>query len=78
MTNDEYFKANRYQAKYEFGARVQGKFGKIPFVGSVGSDSVRNDTEEPHCTVSLALPIKIGDKVYNNIRVPTKSLKVYK
>lgn len=78
MTNDDYFKANRYQAKYEFGARVQGKYGKIPFVGTVGTDSVRNDIEEPHCTVFLELPIKIGDKVHNIIRVPTKSLKVYK
>jgi hypothetical protein len=72
----EWFEQNRYQAKYQIGDRVEGKFNKIPFVGSVGSDSVRYDGEEPHVTVTLDLPLKSGESLYNVLRVPTKSVKL--
>lgn len=75
MKLSDWFEANRPAAKFEFGTRVEGKFNKIPFVGSVGSDGIRNDSEEPHVTVQLDLPIKHKGKVYNVIRVPTKSVK---
>lgn len=72
----DWFAMNRYQAKYEFGARVEGKFNKIPFVGSVGSDSIRNDDEEPHVTVTLDLPLMHRGTVHRVLRVPTKSVKL--
>lgn len=75
MKLDEYFANNRYKSVYEFGQRVQGKYNKIPFVGSVGSDSIRNDDEEPHVTVTLDLPLVHKGKLYNVLRVPTKSVK---
>ena len=75
MTLAEYFSQNRYQSVYSLGDRVEGKYKKIPFVGSVGTDSIRNETEEPHVTVTLDLPLKIGEKIYNILRVPTKSVK---
>ena len=75
MTLAEYFAQNRYNAKYQIGDRVEGKFNKIPFVGSVGTDSVRNDSEEPHVTVTLDLPLCYKGKVHNILRVPTKSVK---
>ena len=75
MTLAEYFSQDRYQSVYSLGDRVQGKYNKIPFVGSVGTDSVRNETEEPHVTVTLDLPLKIGETTYNILRVPTKSVK---
>ena len=75
MNLADYFAQNRYQAVYDLGDRVEGKFQKIPFVGSVGTDSVRSDSEEPHVTVLLDLPLKVDDKVHNVLRVPTKSVK---
>lgn len=76
MTLAEYFAKHRYSGKYEFGARVEGKYKKIPFVGSVGTDSIRNDDEEPHVTVTLDLPLKVGGVVHNILRVPTKSVRL--
>lgn len=75
MKLSEWFEANRLPAKFEFGARVSGKYHGIPFVGSVGSDGVRNDDEEPHVTVTVDLPIQYKGSVYNVIRVPRKSVK---
>ena len=76
MTLSEYFAENRYQPKYLIGDRVTGTFEGIKFVGSVGTDSVRSDTEEPHVTVSLDLPLLYNGKVHNIIRVPTSSVNL--
>lgn len=75
MTLAEYFNQNRYQGKFDFGARVIGKYKKVPFVGSVGSDSIRFDGEEPHVTVTLDLPLSVDGVIHNILRVPTKSVK---
>jgi hypothetical protein len=58
----EYFAANRYKARYQIGDRVAGTWNKIPFVGTVGNDTVINETEGPRLTVFNDLPIK-----YNNV-----------
>ena len=58
----EYFEKNRYQAKYEFGTRVFGRWNKIPFVGTIYGDSVINDEQGPRLTIQLDLPIK-----HNNV-----------
>lgn len=78
MTLAEYFAQNRYQGKYQIGDRVFGKYNKVPFIGSVGTDSVRNDSEEPHVTVCLDLPLRHKGAVHNILRVPTKSVKLLK
>jgi hypothetical protein len=70
----EYFAANRYKGKFEFGARVFGYWNKIPFVGSVGTDSVISEVEGPRVTVTLDLPIKYQDKVHNVLVVKPKVL----
>jgi len=36
----EYFKENRHVAKYEFGERIFGYWNSIPFVGTIGNDTV--------------------------------------
>ena len=74
----EYFKANRYQAKYDIGDRVIGKWNKIPFVGTVGNDTVISEAEGPRITIHLDLPIKYKDKVYTVIIVKHKDIKPYK
>lgn len=74
----EYFKANRYQAKYDIGDRVIGKWNKIPFVGTVGNDSLVSELEGPKVSVHLDLPIKYKDKIHTIIFVKHKDIKPYK
>ncbi len=71
----EYFAANRYIGKWQIGDRVSGKWNKIPFMGSVGNDSVINETEGPRVTIHLDLPIKYQDVIHNVIIVKPKDIK---
>ena len=63
----DYFKENRHQAKYEFGQRIFGYWNSIPFVGTVGNDTVINDTIGPQYSIHLDLPIRFEDVTYNVI-----------
>ena len=74
----EYFAANRYKGKYNMGDRVFGHWNKIPFVGTVGNDSVVNELEGPRISVHLDLPIKYNDTVHNILIVKHKDVKLYK
>lgn len=74
----EYFAKNRYQAKYQIGDRVIGKWNKIPFVGSVGNDTVISEEKGPQVSVQLDLPIKHDGKVYTVLIVKHKDIKPYK
>ncbi len=73
----EYFKKNRYQPTYFLGDRVTGKFNKIPFVGTVGNDTLVNEEEGPKVIVHLDLPLKHKDIIYNMIVVKHKDIKGY-
>lgn len=70
-----YFLANRYVGKWQIGDRVSGKWNKIPFVGSVGNDSVINELEGPRVTIHLDLPIKYREVIHNVIIVKPKDIK---
>ena len=74
----EYFEKNRYQPKWTIGDRVQGTWNKIPFVGTVGNDTLINEIEGPRVSVHLELPIKHNKQVYNIIFVKPKDLKEYR
>jgi hypothetical protein len=74
----EYFKANRYQGKYNIGDRVIGKWNKIPFVGTVGNDTLINELEGPRISVCLDLPIKYKNVVHCVIIVKHKDVKLFK
>ena len=74
----EYFAKNRYQAKYQIGDRVIGKWNNIPFVGSVGNDTVISEEKGPQVSVQLDLPIKYDGKVYTVLIVKHKDIKPYK
>jgi hypothetical protein len=63
----DYFAKERYQAKYEFGTRVFGKWNKIPFIGTIYGDSVISEEQGPRLTVHLDLPIKFNGTVYSVI-----------
>jgi hypothetical protein len=71
----EYFLANRYIGKWQIGDRVSGKWNKIPFMGSVGNDSLINELEGPRVTIHLDLPIKYQDVIHRVIIVKPKDIK---
>lgn len=73
----DYFNAKAYKPKYFIGDRVIGKWNKIPFVGTVGNDTVISEIEGPRISVHLDLPIKYKDKIYTILFVKHKDIKYY-
>lgn len=73
-----YFERNAYKPTWFIGDRVTGKWNKIPFVGTVGNDTVINKTEGPRVSVHLDLPIKHKDQVRQIIFVKPGDLKLFK
>ena len=63
----EYFEKNTYKAQYEFGTRVFGRWNKIPFMGTIYTDTVVSPEQGPRLSIHLDLPIKFENKVYNII-----------
>lgn len=74
----DYFNNKGYKSKYEIGDRVVGKWNKIPFVGSVGNDTLISEEEGPRISIHLDLPIKFDGKIHNVIIVKHKDIKYYK
>jgi len=53
----EYFATNRYKATWEIGERVFGYYNSIPFIGTVGNDTLISEEEGPRVSIHLDLPI---------------------
>jgi hypothetical protein len=70
----EQFNEKGYKPKYWIGDRVFGHWNKIPFVGTVGNDTVINESIGPQISIHLDLPIKFGDKMHNFIIVKHKDI----
>ena len=73
-----YFENRAYKPTWFIGDRVTGKWNKIPFVGTVGNDSLISEAEGPRVSVHLDLPIKHKDQVRQIIFVKPKELKPFK
>lgn len=73
----DYFERIGYRPKYFLGDRVFGHWNKIPFVGTVGNDTLISDLEGPRITIHLDLPIKYQDTWHNVIVVKHRDIKVY-
>lgn len=71
----EYFANNRYKPTWFIGDRVFGKFGQVPFIGTVGNDTVINESDGPRVSVFLDLPIKSADTVHQIVFVKPSNLK---
>lgn len=71
----DYFNRIGYKPTYEIGDRVFGYWNKIPFVGSVGNDTMINEHEGPRVSVHVDLPIKYQDKVHTVIIVQHRDIK---
>jgi hypothetical protein len=78
MNLAEYFSNNRYKSKYTIGDRIIGKWNGIPFVGTVGNDTVISEIEGPRISVHLDLPIKFGEVVHTVIIVKHGDVKPFK
>lgn len=74
----DYFDRIGYKPKYFIGDRVSGKWNKIPFIGTVGNDTVISEIEGPRISIFLDLPIKYKDKIHNIIIVKHKDIKPLK
>ena len=65
MTNlTSYFEKIGYKPVWYIGDRVFGYWHTIPFVGTVGNDTVINHIEGPRISIHLDLPIKFDKQVY--------------
>ena len=73
----EYFNRIGYKPVYQLGDRVIGKWGKIPFVATVGNDRCI-DGVNPEITVHLDLPIKVDGELKQFLIVKHKDVKPYK
>lgn len=76
----EYFEKHRYKPKWNIGNRVYGKYKGIPFIGSVGNDTVIDEDIGPRVTIHIDLPIIENDIRKSVIIVKPneiKSLKYY-
>lgn len=79
MSNQtEYFRKIGYQPTYFIGDRVFGHWNKIPFIGSVGNDTLISEVEGPRITIMPDLPIKHNDKIHNVIIVKHKDISKLK
>lgn len=74
----DYFNKIGYKPTYEIGDRVIGKWNKIPFVGTVGNDTVISELEGPRISVHVDLPIKHQGRVHTVIFVRHRDVKLFK
>ncbi len=71
----DYFAKNAYKPRWFIGDRVSGKHNGIPFIGTVGNDSLVSLEEGPRVSVFLDLPMRVGSTVKNIVIVKPKDLK---
>lgn len=74
----EYFENRRHKPTYYPGDRVFGRFNKIPFIGTVGNDTLFNEEEGPILVINLDLPLKYKGNYHNVIRIKHKYVKLLK
>ncbi len=76
-TQTDYFERIGYRPTWHIGDRVQGKWNRIPFRGTVGNDTVISELEGPRVSVHLDLPIKYKDKIHTIIFLKPTELKKF-
>jgi hypothetical protein len=74
----DYFNRIGYKPKYWIGDRVFGHYNKIPFVGTVGNDTLISNEEGPRITIHLDLPLKISNEYKSVIVVKHRDIKLLK
>lgn len=74
----DYFERNAYKPKYQIGDRVFGHWNKVPFIGTVGNDTVISNLEGPRISIHLDLPILLTGQRHSVIIVKHKDIKPLK
>lgn len=74
----DYFERTAYKPKYQIGDRVFGHWNKIPFIGSVGNDTLISEEEGPRVSIHLDLPLFLTGRQYSVIIVKHKDIKPLK
>ena len=74
-TLTDYFDKIGHKPKWHIGDRVSGVWNGVPFVGSVGSESLVDPDFGPRVTVMPDLPIRLEDKNHNVIVLKPHELK---
>lgn len=77
-TQTDYFVNKGYKPKYFIGDRVFGKHNKIPFIGTVGNDTMISEIDGPRISIHLDLPIKVDGVVKGLLFVTHKDIKPLK
>jgi hypothetical protein len=77
-TQTDYFNEKGYKPTYFIGDRVFGHWNNIPFIGSVGNDTIISEIEGPRISVMPDLPIRYEGKTHNVIIVKHKQIKKLK
>ena len=74
----EYFDSVAYKPQYIIGDRVRGTYNKIPFVGTVGNDTLVSPDLGPRVSVHLDLPLQLTEGTKSVIIVKHKDIKPLK
>lgn len=74
----DYFNQIGYKPRYFIGDRVFGHYQKIPFIGTVGNDTMISEIEGPRISVQLDLPMKTRDGIRSIIIVKHKDIRPLK
>ena len=77
-TQTYYFNRVGYKHVYNIGDRVFGRWNKIPFVGTVGNDTMISELEGPRISIHLDLPIQFQDRVHTIVFVKHKDVTPYR
>jgi hypothetical protein len=77
-TQTDYFNEKGYKPTYFIGDRVFGRWNNIPFIGSVGNDTIISEIEGPRISVMPDLPIRYEGKTHNVIIVKHKQINKLK
>lgn len=71
----DYFEKNAYKPKYQIGDRVFGYYRKVPFIGSVGNDTLISEEIGPQVSIHLDIPLRLDNYNYTVIIVKHKDIK---
>ena len=71
----DYFERIGYKPTWHIGDRVIGKWNKIPFIGTVGNDTLISPVEGPRISIHLDLPVKYEGVVKNVVIVKHKDVR---
>lgn len=73
-----YFVDRAYQPTYYPGDRVFGRYHDVPFIGTVGNDTVFTESEGPVLIINVDLPLKYQGKYHTIVKVRHSEVKPLK